>query len=86
MGGHGGHNGIRDIIGTFGEKFIRIKVGIKNSSYSENNIPADKFVLGNFFDEELNKIKLLKKKIINNLELIINKDFCSFKSKIKNGI
>ncbi len=86
MGGHGGHNGIRDIIGIFGEKFNRIKVGIKNSFYSENNIPADKFVLANFFDEELNKIKLLKKRITNNLELIINKDFSSFKSKIKDGI
>ena len=29
IGGHGGHNGIRDMIGIFGEKFNRIKVGIK---------------------------------------------------------
>ena len=86
LGGHGGHNGIRDIIGIFGEKFNRIKIGIKNNLYYENNIPADKFVLGNFYDEELNKIKLLKKKITNNLELIISKDFNLFISKIKNGI
>ena len=86
LGGHGGHNGIRDIIGIFGEKFNRIKIGIKNNFYKENNLPADKFVLGNFFDEELNKIKLLKKKITNNLELIISKDFNLFINKIKNGI
>lgn len=86
IGGHGGHNGIRNIIGIFGEKFNRIKVGIKNSFYNDNNIPADKFVLANFSDEELDKIKLLKKKITNNLELIVNKNFCSFKSKIWNGI
>ena len=86
MGGHGGHNGIRDLIGVFGEKFNRIKIGIKNSFYCRNDMPADKFVLGNFFDEELNKITLLKKKITNNLELIINKDFNLFMSKIKNGI
>ena len=86
MGGHGGHNGIRDLISIFGDKFNRIKVGIKNSFYCGNEIPADKFVLGNFFDEELNKITLLKKKITNNLDLIINKDFNLFINKIKNGI
>ena len=85
-GGHGGHNGIRDIISIFGGEFNRIKNGIKNSFYCENNIPAEKFVLANFLDEELNKIKFLKKKITNNLELIINKDFNLFISKIKNGI
>ena len=32
-GGHGGHNGIKNIIKYFGNNFNRIKVGIKNSLY-----------------------------------------------------
>ena len=44
-GGHGGHNGIKDIIKFLGKDFNRIKIGIKNTLiYIENEISADKFV------------------------------------------
>ena len=79
-GGHGGHNGIKNIIGLIGPNFNRIKFGIKNSLYKEKNIDAEKFVLDKFNLEELEIIENIKKKIIINLELLINKDFSSFKN------
>ena len=80
-GGHGGHNGIKSIIGLIGPNFNRIKFGIKNSLYTEKNINAEKFVLDKFDLEELKIIETIKKKIIINFELLINKDFLSFKNK-----
>ena len=79
-GGHGGHNGIKSIIGLIGPNFNRIKFGIKNSLYKEKNIDADKFVLDKFNLEELKMIETIKKKIIINFELLIKKDFSSFKN------
>ena len=81
-GGHGGHNGIKNVIKFFGNDFNRIKIGIKNSLYVENNIPADKFVLGKFSYKESNEIKSLKNKIMENFMLIVQKKFIQFKSKI----
>ena len=51
-GGHGGHNGIRNIIEKI-TMIFRIKLGIKNLNYLENNISAEKFVLGKFNKDEL---------------------------------
>ena len=81
-GGHGGHNGIKDIIKFLGKDFNRIKIGIKNVIYIENEISADKFVLGKFNKKELADLELLKKTIIENFEFIIKKKFIQFKSKV----
>ena len=81
-GGHGGHNGIKNIIQFFGNDFNRIKIGIKNTHYIENNISADKFVLETFSKSELADLELLKKIILDNFESIINKNFNLFKSKV----
>ncbi len=85
-GGHGGHNGIKNIIEKIGNDFCRIKLGIKNLNYLENNISAEKFVLGKFNKYELLQIKKIKNLILTNLELLINKEFNLFKEKIKYGI
>ena len=45
-----------------GKDFNRIKIGIKNVIYIENEISADKFVLGKFNKKELADLELLKKK------------------------
>ena len=79
-GGHGGHNGIKNIIQLIGPNFNRIKLGIKNSFYKERNIDAEKFVLDKFNFEELEIIEIIKKKIILNLKDLITKDFSSFKN------
>ena len=81
-GGHGGHNGIKNIIQFLGNDFNRIKIGIKNTLYIENDVSADKFVLSMFSKKELAQLELLKKIILENFDLIINKNFNLFKSKV----
>lgn len=52
--GHGGHNGIKDLINHLKTKdFKRIRIGIGNNS----NIPLDQHVLGKFSKVEIEKIK-----------------------------
>ena len=48
--GHGGHNGVRSIIDTFGKKdFIRIRVGVGHPGASKN---VTGYVLGEFTPDE----------------------------------
>lgn len=54
-----GHNGIKDIIEKLGtQEFQRVRIGIKNDQLKNPLEPAD-FVLQNFSEEELEKIKKL---------------------------
>lgn len=49
LGGHGGHNGIRDIIlKTKSEQFKRIRIGVG----LDDNMPLDHFVLSSFSKKE----------------------------------
>lgn len=49
-GGHGGHNGLRNIIGLLhSEQFKRVRIGISN----QPQIPLDQYVLGQFSTDEL---------------------------------
>jgi peptidyl-tRNA hydrolase, PTH1 family len=50
LGGHGGHNGLRNIIGLLhDESFKRVRIGIDQN----NSIPLDQYVLGQFSKEQL---------------------------------
>ena len=49
-GGHGGHNGIRDIIKHIGENFLRVRIGIGRP---DNNLDPSKWVLSSFYKSEL---------------------------------
>lgn len=51
-GGHGGHNGLRDIIAKFGSEFLRLKVGIGKAP-KEYASDSTAWVLGPLSDEEL---------------------------------
>ncbi len=44
-GGHGGHNGLRNIIGVMGRDFIRVRLGIGRSPFKGNE---SNYVLENF--------------------------------------
>ncbi len=79
-GGHGGHNGVRNIISKVGENFNRIKVGIKKDSH---NIEATTFVLNYFNEDEKKKIDILVNLIVDKISLLINKEFSKFMNKIK---
>ena len=48
-GGHGGHNGIRDIIKHIGENFLRVRIGIGRP---DNNSDPSKWVLSSFYKNE----------------------------------
>ena len=63
----GGHNGVQSIINNLKTKnFQRIRIGVKTEMLSK--IPADKFVLQNFGEEELNIINNLIPEIIKELK------------------
>jgi PTH1 family peptidyl-tRNA hydrolase len=54
-GGHGGHNGVRDILARWGQDgFFRLKIGIGKP---EHKSATANYVLGKFSSEELENIK-----------------------------
>lgn len=76
-GGHGGHNGIKHIISKISENFYRIKIGIRSEVMKIN---AKEFVLKNFNKSEQILIQKLIIKIVDNFELIVNKNFEKFRN------
>tara|TARA_B100000989_G_scaffold283606_1_gene249629 strand:+ start:1111 stop:1671 length:561 start_codon:yes stop_codon:yes gene_type:complete len=77
--GHGGHNGIRDIISKIGKQFTRIKIGINRPTQKSD---VNKFVLEDFSRNELEKIVKLFDELTKNFEFIINKDFVRLKNNL----
>lgn len=77
-GGHGGHNGIKDIINHIGNNFFRLKFGIKNNLLAEKIIEPSNFVLSKFTIGEKKLIIKFKKNISNNLNYLLNKNFSLF--------
>ena len=55
LGGHGGHNGLKNIIGLcHSNEFKRIRIGVSNNT----NMPLDHYVLGTFSKQELIDISI----------------------------
>ena len=77
-GGHGGHNGIKNIINHIGNDFHRLKFGIKNKLLAEKIIEPSDFVLSKFTVGEKKLIIIFKKNISNNLNHLLNKNFSLF--------
>ncbi|MBE0700205.1 MAG: aminoacyl-tRNA hydrolase [Acholeplasmataceae bacterium] len=64
FGGHGGHNGLRNVIGLLhSEAFKRIRIGIDNNI----NLPLDQYVLGQFSKDQL---IILQKTVVDVVEAI----------------
>jgi len=61
-GGHGGHNGIRDIIHLIGSNFYRLRIGISHPGSKDD---VTKWVLSKFKPTEKNSIKKAYKTINN---------------------
>ncbi len=76
--GDGGHNGIKSIIGSLGDKdFVRVRVGISLVN-TETGLPVrpqgDKlgdFVLKKFTKGELEELELVKTKVKELMEMIV---------------
>jgi PTH1 family peptidyl-tRNA hydrolase len=69
-----GHNGVSNIIDELGTKeFARIRVGVE-SRESRNDMPTDAFVLRDFSDDELKKLKEeVFPKVRDEIDAFLNK-------------
>ena len=79
-GGHGGHNGIRDIISHIGNDFWRIRIGIGRPT---NNIPPSKWVLSSFHRNDFNEwLNELLSVMANETEFLHNSNSVEFMNKV----
>ena len=80
-GGHGGHNGVKDITKHIGDKYNRIRIGIGRPPKFID--PAD-WVLSSFNDQELNSgwLTNLLKIMVKESYKIEDNDFTGFMNKI----
>ncbi|MGQ0695720.1 MAG: aminoacyl-tRNA hydrolase [Nitrospiraceae bacterium] len=68
-GGHGGHNGIKSVVGALGTpQFVRLKIGIGRPASSQD--PAD-YVLEPFANEEFKVLSPCLDRAVNALECLI---------------
>lgn len=83
-GSFGGHNGIKSIINRLGSDiFDRLKVGV---GPVPQNIPIDSFVLGNFTNDELEKIKIMGKEAVNLVDCWIKEGIEKTQNKFNKKI
>jgi PTH1 family peptidyl-tRNA hydrolase len=78
-GGHGGHNGLRDIDAKIGKEYKRVRIGVGH--------PGDKdkvsgYVLKNFSKEETPSIEKLIDDISSNISLLLKNDDSLFMTRI----
>ncbi len=84
-GGHGGHNGVRDLIKFNGKNFYRVKLGISNKQLKEKKVKPENFVLNKFDKSEREVIEEFKKLANKYFEHLILKEFSLFKTRISAG-
>lgn len=82
-GGHGGHNGLRDITHHIGANFRRVRVGIGH--------PGDKhlvegYVLRDFFKEERPMIDKVVDAVAANFALLIEDRASNFMSRVADAV
>lgn len=68
-GSDGGHNGIKSVIKSLGtQKIARLKIGIG----PQPPIPAEDFVLQNFYKSQLEELKPVLKRAVEGIEFYLN--------------
>lgn len=70
-GGHGGHNGLRDIIKHVGRGFYRLRFGIGRPIMGEE---PSAFVLNRFTKEDNNKILPAQQEVLRYMPLLLRGD------------
>ena len=78
-GGHGGHNGIKDLILHIGNNFKRIRIGIGHPGHRDL---VCKHVLGNFNNTEDVWLQSKLDLIIDNINHLITNDAKTFLSQV----
>lgn len=81
-GGSGGHNGLKSISSAIGDSYLRIKIGIGRPIAEHLSVAS--YVLSDFLVAELTVLYSITRKIAENFELVIQKQFSEFMFKIKN--
>ena len=79
-GSDAGHNGIKSLDKFIGKDYSRIRIGIGKPEKTKVN----DFVLGDFNDDEKVQLEEISKKIIEYLNLLLEKKLDLFSSKINN--
>tara|TARA_B100002051_G_scaffold22838_1_gene17796 strand:+ start:601 stop:1155 length:555 start_codon:yes stop_codon:yes gene_type:complete len=79
-GADAGHNGIKSLDKFIGKHYSRVRIGIGKP----DKMRVNDFVLGDFNDDEKIQIEEISKKIIESLNLLIEKKLDLFSSKINN--
>ena len=69
QGGHGGHNGLRDIIQHVGKDFSRVRVGV---SRPPSGWDTAKYVLGKWTSTETEQLTSVKDEACDAIERILN--------------
>ena len=75
-----GHNGIKSLDKFIGKDYSRVRIGIGKPE----KIKVNDFVLGDFNEDEIIQLEDISKKIIQSLNLLIDKKLDLFSSKINN--
>ena len=68
-----GHNGAQDIMDKLGaQNFKRIRIGIETAGGRQNRvIPGETFVLENFTEEEMDKIKNINNDVLSEIKKLL---------------
>ena len=80
-GSDAGHNGIASIDKFIGKEYSRVRVGIGKP---DSKISVSDYVLGNFNEEEKEKLNNLTENIIESISILIDKKLDLFSSTVNN--
>ena len=80
-GSNAGHNGLESISSKIGNDYNRLRIGIGHPGKKDL---VDKYVLSNFKSDEYDLILKTITSVKNNINLLIDKKFDEFSSKVNN--
>ena len=80
-GSSAGHNGIASIDKFIGKEYSRVRVGIGKP---DSKVSVSDYVLGNFNEDEKEKLDQLTRNIIESISILIDKKLDLFSSTVNN--
>lgn len=78
-GGHGGHNGLRDLSAQMGPAYGRVRIGVGHPGHKDQ---VSGFVLGNFTKTEWEKIEPILDMVAQHLPCMLKKNPSQFSNEI----